>query len=152
MEDGTSKNFHVLPAHEIAACLGPKARALPIFHALSGCDCNSSSSHCGKLTVWNAWDLVPGLTDTLLAIQEDCTTFTRDSVHMQRLERCYILQYCKSSSCSWVNQARVALFKTETRLLDKIPHTQDALLHHIKRALLHAGYIWKQDLRCQPIL
>ena len=112
MEYGTSKNFQVLPVHEIAACLGPKARALPIFHALSGCDCNSSPSHCGKLTAWNAWDLVPGLTDTLFAIQEDCTTFTRDSVHMQSLERNYILQYCKSSSCSRVNQARVALFKT----------------------------------------
>ena len=69
-------------------------------------------SNCGKLTAWNAWDLVPGLTDTLFAIQEDCTTFTRDSVHMQSLERNYILQYCKSSSCSRVNQARVALFKT----------------------------------------
>ena len=152
VEYGTSKNFQVLPAHEIAACLGPKARALPIFHALSGCDCNSSPSHCGKLTAWNAWDLVPGLTDMLLAIQEDCTTFTRDSVHMQRLERYYILQYCKSSSCSRVNQARVALFKTGTRLLDKIPPTQDALLQHIKRALLQAGYIWKQALKCKPIL
>ena len=71
---------------------------------------------------------------------------------MQRLERYYILQYCKSSSCSRVNQARVALFKTGTRLLDKIPPTQDALLQHIKRALLKAGYIWKQALKCKPIL
>ena len=152
VEYGTSKHFQVLPAHEIAACLGPKARALPIFHALSGCDCNSSPSQCGKVTAWNAWDLVPGLTDTLLTIQEDCTTFTKDSVHMQRLERYYVLQYCKSSSCSRVNQARVALFKTGTRLLDKIPPTQDALFQHIKRALLQAGYIWKQALECSPIL
>ena len=71
---------------------------------------------------------------------------------MQRLERYFILQFCKSSSCNRVNQARVALFKTGTRMLDKIPSTQDALFQHVKRALLQAGYIWKQALQRNPIL
>ena len=53
IEYGTSKNLQVLPAHEIAACLGPKAPALLLFHALSGCDSNSSPCQCGKITAWN---------------------------------------------------------------------------------------------------
>ena len=44
VEYGTSKKFEVLPAHEIAAYLGSKARALPIFQALCGCDWNSNPS------------------------------------------------------------------------------------------------------------
>ena len=152
VEYGTSKHFQVLPAHEIAACLGPKAEALPLFHALSGCDTNSTPSQCGKATAWNAWDLVPGLTETMLEIQADPTKLTKESNHMQRLERYYVLQYCKTSTCSGVNEARVTLFKKGARLLDRIPPTQDALYQHIKRALLQASFIWKQAFECKPIL
>ncbi|QQP38995.1 uncharacterized protein LOC103506659 [Caligus rogercresseyi] len=36
---GTGRSFRYLAAHEMAAGLGPeKARALPMFHALTGCD------------------------------------------------------------------------------------------------------------------
>ncbi|KAG7164269.1 hypothetical protein Hamer_G003415, partial [Homarus americanus] len=41
----TGKSFRYLGAHEMTACLGPeKARALPAFHALTGCDTVSSVS------------------------------------------------------------------------------------------------------------
>ena len=41
---GTGKTFHCLAAPEIARALGPeKAQALPMFHALTGCDTVSSS-------------------------------------------------------------------------------------------------------------
>ncbi|KAG7163101.1 hypothetical protein Hamer_G002176 [Homarus americanus] len=46
---GTGKSFRYLAAHEMAAFLGPeKARALPIFHALTGCDTVSIFSGHGK--------------------------------------------------------------------------------------------------------
>ena len=106
----------------------------------------------GKLTAWNAWDLVPGLTDTLIKIQEDPTKFTIDSIHMERLERYYVLQYSKSCGQSQVNKARVALFRTGTRLLDRIPPSREALFQHIRRALLQAGFIWSQSLVLKPIL
>ncbi|KAK3881439.1 hypothetical protein Pcinc_014095 [Petrolisthes cinctipes] len=36
---GMGKNYRYIPAHEIAASLGPqKSRALPFFHAMTGCD------------------------------------------------------------------------------------------------------------------
>ena len=40
---GTGESFRYLAAHEIAAGPGPeKAQALPMFHALTGCDTASS--------------------------------------------------------------------------------------------------------------
>ena len=121
-------------------------------HALSGCDSNSTPCQCGKITAWNTWDLVPELTETFHIILHDPTLLTKDSVHMQRLERYFVIQFSKSSGCSRVNEARVTIFKTSTRLLGRLPPTQDALLQHIKRALLQAGYIWKQALKPNPIL
>ncbi|KAG7160899.1 hypothetical protein Hamer_G007673 [Homarus americanus] len=50
---GTGKSFRYLAAHEMAACLGPKkVRALPMFHALTGCDSVYSFSGYGKKTAW----------------------------------------------------------------------------------------------------
>ena len=46
---GTGKNFRYIAAHEIAVGLGPqKAKALPMFHSLTGCDTVSSFVGCGK--------------------------------------------------------------------------------------------------------
>ncbi|KAJ8395934.1 hypothetical protein AAFF_G00026420 [Aldrovandia affinis] len=46
---GTGQSFRYLAAHEIAAGLGrEKARALPMFHALTGCDTVSSFARRGK--------------------------------------------------------------------------------------------------------
>ena len=48
---GTGKSFRYLAAHQIAACLGPeKSSALPMFHALTGCDTVSSFVGHGKKT------------------------------------------------------------------------------------------------------
>ena len=36
---GVGKNLRFLPVHEIASSLGPeKSKALPMFHAITGCD------------------------------------------------------------------------------------------------------------------
>jgi len=48
---GTGQSFRYLAAHEIAAGLGRgKACALPMFHALTGCDTMSSFARRGKKT------------------------------------------------------------------------------------------------------
>jgi len=48
---GTGQSFRYLEAHEIAAGLGRgKACALPVFHALTGCDTMSSFATRGKET------------------------------------------------------------------------------------------------------
>ena len=64
---GTGKSFRYLAAHEIAAGLGPeKAQALPVFHALTGCDTASSFAGHGKKTTWTIWIVLPEFTNALL--------------------------------------------------------------------------------------
>ena len=66
---GTGKSFRYLAAHEIAAGLGPeKAQALPMFHALTGCDTASSFAGHGKKTAWTIWTVLPELTNALLKL------------------------------------------------------------------------------------
>ena len=56
---GTGLSFQYLAAHEIAAGLGwEKARALPMFHGLTGCDTVSSFVRHGKKTAWAVWTAV----------------------------------------------------------------------------------------------
>ena len=46
---GTGKHLRYIPAHQIATSLGvEKARALPMFHAFTGCDTVSSFAGKGK--------------------------------------------------------------------------------------------------------
>ena len=64
---GTGKYFCYLSAHKITNALGPeKSRALPMFHALTGCD--TVSSFVGKKTAWNTWNVLPELADVLLQL------------------------------------------------------------------------------------
>ena len=48
VEYGKSKTLQLIPIHEVVLSLGPKARVMPLFHALSGCDTTSSCIWCGK--------------------------------------------------------------------------------------------------------
>ena len=60
---GTGKNVTNIPAHEVAASLGPsKASALPMFHALTGCDTVSFFGGRRKRTAWDVWSVYPELT------------------------------------------------------------------------------------------
>ena len=50
---GKGKDFRWIPIHDIAKTLGLKERALPFFHAFTGCDTvlpllGKSKSHVGK--------------------------------------------------------------------------------------------------------
>jgi len=66
---GTGQSFRYLAAHEIAAGLGrEKARALLMFHTLTGCDTVSSFATRGKKTAWTVWTVLPELTEVLLLL------------------------------------------------------------------------------------
>jgi len=79
---GIGKNFRYLAAHEIAAGLGPqRAKTLPIFHALTGCDAMSSFSGHGKKTAWAIWTAYPDLTTALLKVSCAASTIPVDIFH-----------------------------------------------------------------------
>jgi len=52
----------------VATGLGPRALALPMFHALTGCDTVSSFVGHGKMAPWTTWNVRPELTDKLLML------------------------------------------------------------------------------------
>ena len=94
IEYGTSKYVKTLSVHGYVDVLDRKAKALPIFQALTGGDTTSSPHTTGQVIAWNTLDLVPGL--TLIAIQSNPHLFTGDSIHMDRLERRFVCMYSKS--------------------------------------------------------
>ena len=66
---GVGQHFRHIPAHEIAASLGPrKSIALPMFHAFTGCDTVSSFASRGKKTAWETWMAYEEATETFLAL------------------------------------------------------------------------------------
>ena len=65
---GTGKNYRYIAAHEIASSLGPeKTCALPMFHAITGCDTVSAFVGQGRKSAWTTWNSLPELTDALLS-------------------------------------------------------------------------------------
>jgi len=64
---GMGKAFHFLAAHEMMRALGPeKAQALPMFHALTGCDTVSFFAGRGKRTACDVWTALPELTQIFI--------------------------------------------------------------------------------------
>ena len=131
---GAGKNFRYLAAHQIAARLGSdKSRALPMFHALTGCDTVSAFVGHGKKTAWAAWNAFPELTNALLDLAHAPTEVSEQSMHA--IERFVILLYDRTSTCTEVNQARKKLF-AKTSSVQRIPPTRAALEQHVKTSSL----------------
>lgn len=141
---GSGKKTRDIPIHTLSAQLGPsRCMALPLFHAISGCDTVSHLLGCGKKTAWSAWQNTTGLTDTLAAITSHPLELTPQSQHMQTLERFVVVMYSKGCGLDRVNEARHRLFTSGKKTLEALPPTQAALYQHIRRAVLQA-IIWNQ--------
>ncbi|KAK0146492.1 hypothetical protein N1851_014183 [Merluccius polli] len=147
---GTGKSFRYIAAHGISAALGPeKARALPLFHALTGCDTVSSFAGHGKKTAWAVWAVFPELTNALL--QLSCAPHDIPQEVMITIARFVILLYDRTSTSTEIDQARKKLF-TKRHNVQSIPPTQAALQEHVKRAVYQGGYVWGQMLVSTPEL
>ena len=63
-----------------------------------------------------------------------------------------VVLYSRTYPLSKVNDARKQLISQNSRSMENIPPTQDALLQHTKRATYQGGYCWSQTLRALPQL
>ena len=55
-----------LAEHKIAKKMGQqKAKSLPLFHVITGCDTVSFVGGKGKKAAWDVWNLYPALTNGL---------------------------------------------------------------------------------------
>ena len=118
--------------------------ALPLFHAITGCDTISHFLGCGKKTAWASWQNTPGLTETLLALTNAPSCFSFGSLHMQKLERFVVITYSRECGLAKVNEARHRLFTSGKKTLVYIPPPRAALFEHTKRALLQASFYWNR--------
>ena len=147
---GKGMNFRYLAAHEMASCLGPeRSLALPMFHAMTGCDTVSSFVGHGKKTAWTIWKSLPELTGILLKLADLPARVTEEA--MKAIERFVILLYDKTSTCTDVNKARKKLFAKNSSV-QRISPTYAALEQHVKRAAFQGGHVWGQVLVPQPAL
>ncbi|KAG7178072.1 hypothetical protein Hamer_G003830 [Homarus americanus] len=140
---GTGKNRRYIAAHQIAKALRPeKSRALPVFHAIMGCDTVSAFTGHSKKAAWATWNAFPEVTTAFLSLASTLSELP-DGV-LSTLERFIVLLYDRTSTCCDVNVLRKKLFSRKSRSLEDLPPTRAALEQHIKRAAYQAGHIWGQ--------
>ena len=147
---GTGKHTHIIPAHEIAASIGPsQSVALPMFHAFTGCDIVSFFAGRGKKSAWEVWKAYKPVTDIFCKLIENPASRVIEEM-MHVLERFVILLYDRTSEQVSINFARKELFTKKGRQIESIPPIKAALYQHIKRAVFQAGHIWAQAVIPQP--
>ncbi|CAB3981604.1 Hypothetical predicted protein, partial [Paramuricea clavata] len=150
---GTGKNYRFYSINAICASLGePRSRALPVFHAFSGCDTTSAFNGKGKKSAWQAWQAFEDVTGTFVYLaSHPFEKLYLDSESFQKLERLTVILYDRTSSLSSVNETRKELFCQKSPPMEKLPPTQDALLQHIRRTVYQAG-IWTTSTQAEPVV
>ena len=64
---GMGKRYRFYHINALCSRLGePQSRALPVFHAYSGCDTTSTFKGKSKKSAWQAWQAYKGVTDTFI--------------------------------------------------------------------------------------
>ena len=150
---GMGKNFRFYSINDICSSLGEaKSRALPVFHALTGCDTVSAFKGKGKKSTWQAWKSYEDITDTFVYLADHPFEHLHvDSDHFKKIERLTVIMYDRTCHLSCVNEAREEIFCQKNQSIDRIPPTKDALLQHTKRALYQAG-LWTTCTQTQPTI
>ena len=134
---GAGAHLRYIAAHDISSKLSPEVpKALPFFHAFTGCDTVSCFYGKGKKTAMNTWNSFPEVTTAFLSLGN--TPPVVDDMYMGPLERFMVLLYDRTSAQTAVNDARKQLFVKKGRQFDAIPPTRAALLEHSKHAVLQA--------------
>lgn len=148
---GAGKHLRYIPAHELCSAMGVnKSQALPIFHAVTGCDTVSAFAGRGKKTCWDTWQnrCKQEITEIFLKlVQSPDLTVVEEC--LPAIERFVILLYDSTGSANNVNTARKQLFckkKNVAVTMHDIPPTQDALRQHLLRAVYQGGFVWAQAL------
>ena len=145
VEFGKGKDRRWLPIHLYAEHFGRViCRAILFWYALTGCDTVSQFLGRGKLTAWKAWKAFPEATETFakLAMLRDITTEDMDTI-----EHFIVLMYDRSCPYKNVEKCRRYLFTQLNRAIEACPPTKDALVQHVRRAMLQAD-VWS---RCTQI-
>ncbi|XP_078351843.1 uncharacterized protein LOC144636497 [Oculina patagonica] len=132
---GMGKTFQLLSVNSICDYLGEeKCRALPFFHAFTGCETTSAFLGKGKKSAWEAWNAYPEVTEAFLYVNDNpFNPLEIDFPLFKVLQRLLVVLYDRTSLATDVNTARRELFTKKNRALENIPPTEDSLLNHSNR-------------------
>ena len=137
---GMGKNFHYIAAHESAVRLRTESsKALPAFHAFTGCGTVFLFAGKWKAKAWEVCNLASG-------------PDTQHETSPETFEQFVVLVYSKTSSLTKMNEAKQCLFSKSCWSLENIPPSQAALKQHILRAAHQEDYVWGQCLEKDQIL
>ena len=128
---GMGKNFQLLSVNTICEYLGEqKCRALPFFHAFTGCDTTSAFLGRGKKSAWEDWKAYPEATDAFLFVNDNpFLPLEINTPVFDVLQRFVVILYDRTSLAADVNTARRELFTGKNRALENIPPTEVRTYH-----------------------
>ena len=139
---GIGKNRRFFSVHQIYQHLGEE-KALPFFHAFTGCDQVSFMSFVSKNTALEIWNFYLMKLPQCFKLS-DQPTIEDVKKAMSTINRFTVLLYNKTSNSLTTNECRRKLF-SQRREIDKIPPTEAALWKHTCRSAYIAGYDWSQS-------
>ena len=141
---GVRDRLRYIPVHDVFRTLGEKlCKALPGFHAVTGCDSTTSLSGIGKKKAWDALTRCQVHQENLSLLGEQselsqevatrCTTFI-----------CSLYASSKKTPTS-VDELRYLMFCQRKQKSELLPPTSDSLGLHLKRANYQA-FVWRNSL------
>lgn len=144
---GRGSNVTQLCMNDVVESLGPDmTRALPFFHAFTGCDTVSAFFGKGKVMAWKTWtkfgDELTRIMSSL-PMNELCPITSEDQA-FETLQKFTCKLYDLTTDLHHVNLLREALFCKKTQRVECLPPTLDALLLHSNRSLYQA-FIWARS-------
>lgn len=132
---GKGKDLLWIPIHDLVTSLGPRAKALPFFHAFTGCDTVLAFVGKGKKSAWQVFSVCDRATEVFQALSKPCDTVTETDISV--IKEFVAIIYDRSTSTTRVNEASLEHFARKQ--YNSIPH-QCALIEHVKRATLQIGH------------
>ena len=115
--------------------------ALPVVHALTGCDSSSAFSGIGKRSMLNILKSDERMADAIL----DSLGVYPDEVDEEAIRACIKFVsslYMGKGTYQSTTNMRKDLFSKKQLVSDRLPPTEPELTEHIKRAN-HQSYIWQ---------
>ena len=141
---GVKDQMRFVPVHDVCQKLGDKVlAALPAFHALTGCDSNSSISGIGKTKAWKAIMKSQVHQESLGFLGKE------QNANEETLRKCeaFICDIYPTSKKrpQTADELRYIMFCQKKQKNETLPPTSDSLRQHIHRAN-YQTYIWRCSL------
>ena len=143
LKTGVKDRLRFIPLHDVARTLGDRmCKALPAFHAISGCDSTSGLSGIGKK---KAWDVLMSseVHQESLGLVGTCGSLCE--VTMAKCETYICNLYPCQRRATTADELRYLLFCQKKQKNERLPPTSDSLRHHLERANYQA-MVWRRSL------